>query len=81
MQRFVRCLRDKQVVLQESTGDLPEDVLSGSYAETDEFMRALPQGDAPRPTIEDVVPSVTLCLMTAKHKGRDHVIIHANQNV
>ena len=44
MQRSVRCLRDKQVVLQESTGDLPEDVLSGSYAETDEFMRALPQG-------------------------------------
>jgi hypothetical protein len=32
MQRSVRCLRDKQVVLQESTGDLPEDVLSGSYA-------------------------------------------------
>ena len=64
MQRSVRCLRDKQV-LQESAGDLPEDVLSGSYAETEEFMRALPQGDAPRPTIEDVAPSVTLCLMTA----------------
>ena len=46
----------------------PEDVLSSSYAETEEFMRALREGDSPRPTIEDVAQLVTMCLMMAKQK-------------
>jgi predicted dehydrogenase len=66
-QRSVRCFRNKKLEIEEIAGDdMPEDVINGSYAETEEFIRALIQGDAPRPSIEEVAPSVTLCLMMAR---------------
>jgi predicted dehydrogenase len=66
-QRSVRCFRNKKLEIEEIAGDsMPEDVVNGGYAETEEFIRALSQGDAPRPSIEEVAPSVTLCLMMAR---------------
>jgi predicted dehydrogenase len=67
-QRSVCCFRGNKLVLEEVAGDdMPEDVLNGGYAEAEEFIRALSQGDAPRPSIDEVAPSVTLCLMMAKN--------------
>ena len=64
---------DKKLELEEVAGDdMPEDVLNGGYAEAEEFIRALSHGDAPHPSIEEVAPSVTLCLMMAKNmKGTE----------
>src|SRR6266496_119603 len=57
-QRLVRCFRNKELALEEIAGDdMPEDVLSGFYAETEEFIRAIREGDAPHPAIEDVATS------------------------
>jgi predicted dehydrogenase len=66
-QRSVRCIGDNKLVLEEIAGDdMPEDVLNGGYAETEEFIRALSQGDAPHPSIDEVAPSVMLCWMMVK---------------
>jgi hypothetical protein len=66
-QRSVRCFGDNKLVLEEIVADdMPEDVLNGGYAEAEEFIRALSQGDAPRPSIDEVAPSVMLCWMMAK---------------
>jgi myo-inositol 2-dehydrogenase / D-chiro-inositol 1-dehydrogenase len=72
-QRSVRCFRNKKLEIEELAGnDMPEDVVNGGYAEAEEFIRALSQGDTPRPSIEEVAPSVTLCLMMAKNtKGTE----------
>ncbi len=68
MQRSVRGFCDDQLVFEEvAEDDTPEDVLNGGYAEAAEFIRALSQGDAPRPSIEQVAPSVVLCLTVAKN--------------
>ena len=45
---------------------MPEEVLNGCYEEAAEFIRALTRREHPRPTIEDVFPSVELCLALAK---------------
>jgi myo-inositol 2-dehydrogenase/D-chiro-inositol 1-dehydrogenase len=67
-QRSVRCFRDNNLIQEEVAGtDLPEDIVNGSYAETEEFIRALTQGSVPHPSIEEVAPSATLCLMMAKN--------------
>ncbi len=67
-QKSVRCFRGKELVLEEvAVDDMPEDVLNGCYAEGEEFIRALREENAPAPSIEDVAPSVTLCLMLAKN--------------
>jgi myo-inositol 2-dehydrogenase / D-chiro-inositol 1-dehydrogenase len=77
-QRSVRCFREKKLVHEEVAGaSLPEDVLDGSYAEAEEFIRALSQGDSPRPSIGEVAPSATLCLMMAENLG-EPIIIHGN---
>jgi len=72
-QRFVRCFRNKKMEMEEvAAADMPEDIVNGSYGEAQEFIRALSGGDAPHPSIEEVAPSVTLCLMMAKNmKGTE----------
>jgi len=45
---------------------MPEEVLNGCYEEAAEFIRALTRREHPRPTIEDVFPSVELCSQLAK---------------
>jgi len=46
--------------------DMPEDVLNGCYDETAAFIRALRDGDNPKPSIGDVVPSIELCMSVAR---------------
>ena len=57
--------RDGTVVEEESTADMPEDVLNGCYDETVAFIDALRDGRALKPTIADVAPSVEICMSIA----------------
>jgi predicted dehydrogenase len=58
-------------VLEEvAADDAPEDVLNGAYNEVIEFVRALQTGTAPRPSVEDVFPSVALCSQLAEMAGQ-----------
>jgi hypothetical protein len=61
------CFRENRLLVKYTASDgMPEDVLNGSYDEAAEFVRALKYKDAPRPSIEDVFPSVELCWALAK---------------
>ena len=58
----LRCWQQNTLVLEEVASiDAPEDVMNGSYNEAVEFVRALQTGVRPRPSIEDIAPSVQLC--------------------
>jgi hypothetical protein len=48
---------------------LPEDVRNGGYDEVVAFVGALAAGERPRPTIEDVLPSVRICFSIAESAG------------
>ncbi len=50
-----------RVVEERVSGDEPEHRLNGSYEEVVEFVTALREGRRPRPTVDDVLPSVRLC--------------------
>jgi hypothetical protein len=45
---------------------MPEDVLNGCYDEAAEFIRALTRQQPARPSIDEVFPSVELCLAMVK---------------
>lgn len=64
-QRAWRAYRENRTVIEETAQDMPEEVLNGCYDETSEFVRALREKRNPHPTIEDVFPSVELCLNLA----------------
>lgn len=62
-----RCFRENRVLIEETaTESMTEDVLNGCYDEAAEFIRALRHNEPPRPSIENVFPSVELCLRLAK---------------
>jgi len=65
-QRGWRAYRENRAVIEETAHGMSEEVLNGCYGETSEFIRALSQKRNPHPTIEDVFPSVDLCLKLAK---------------
>ena len=66
-QRGWRCFRENRLAVEETaSANMPEEVLNGCYDEAAEFIRALTHREHPRPTIEDVFPSVELCLALAK---------------
>jgi predicted dehydrogenase len=65
-QRGWRGFRENRVVIEENAESMPEDVLNGCYDEAAEFIRALSRKEHPRPSIEDVFPSVELCIAMAK---------------
>jgi myo-inositol 2-dehydrogenase/D-chiro-inositol 1-dehydrogenase len=66
LQRGWRGFRDNQLREEEiATGSTPEDVLNGCYDEAAEFIRSLESKDAPQPSIQEVFPSVKLCLELA----------------
>ncbi|MFZ0957397.1 MAG: Gfo/Idh/MocA family oxidoreductase [Candidatus Sulfotelmatobacter sp.] len=66
-ERGVRCFRENHLELVEAASEsIPEDVLNGCYDEASEFIRALTVKRAARPSIQDVFPSVELCLTMAK---------------
>jgi len=57
-----RGFRDGGLVSEEVANGEPEDVLNGCYDEAAEFIRALRHKSSAKPSIVEVVPSVTLCL-------------------
>ena len=66
-ERGLRCFRENRLVLAEAASEsIPEDVLNGCYDEASEFIRALTVKTAVCPSIEEVFPSVELCLTMAK---------------
>ena len=66
-QRGSRCFRGNQLALVETaTEGMPEDVLNGCYDEAAEFIRALTRQQPARPSIDEVFPSVELCLAMVK---------------
>ncbi len=65
-QRSLRCYRENQLVLEEIVGNqTPEDVTQGFYGETAALIEGLSDGKRPKPSIEDVFPSVELCFQLA----------------
>ncbi len=63
----LRCWQRNTLVLEEVASiDSLEDVMNGSYDEAVEFVRALQTGVRPRPSIEDIAPSVQLCFQFAE---------------
>jgi predicted dehydrogenase len=61
-QRVLRCYRDNRLALEHIPGsDSPEDVISGFYGEVTELVEALSRKQRPKPSIEEVFPSVELC--------------------
>ncbi len=66
-QRSLRCYQENRLVLEEIAGsETPEDVTQGFYGEAIELIQALSQGKRPKPSIEDVFPSVELCFELAE---------------
>jgi predicted dehydrogenase len=62
-----RGFRDGRLIAEEVAAEnMPEDVLNGSYDEAREFIRAVSRKDTPHPSVEEVFPSVALCLALAK---------------
>ena len=71
-QRGWRGFRENRLVVEETASEMmPEDVVNGCYDEAAEFIRALGRQERPRPRIEDVFPSVELCLSMAQ-EVRNH---------
>jgi len=69
-QRALRCYRENRLVLEEIPGsDTPEDVISGFYGEVTELVEALSRKQRPKPSIDQVFPSVELCFGMADRAG------------
>jgi myo-inositol 2-dehydrogenase / D-chiro-inositol 1-dehydrogenase len=65
-QRGFRCFRENRVVLEDQESpSMPEDVINGFYDEAANLIHALKEKQELRPSIEDVFPSVQLCLNLA----------------
>ncbi len=71
-QRGFRCFRENRVVLEEhETPATAEDVINGFYDEAANLIHALIEKQKLRPSIEDVFPSVQLCLNLAAQVAQD----------
>lgn len=64
--RGLSCYQENQLVLQLTDRDMSEDEVFGFYDEAAALIHALKEGKPLQPTIEDVYPSVELCLELAK---------------
>jgi predicted dehydrogenase len=65
--RGLQCFRENRVMLEEYESEATrEDVVNGFYDEAAELIRALALKNELRPSIEDVFPSVELCLRMAQ---------------
>ena len=66
-ERGLRCFRDNRLEVVEAASDnKPEDVINGCFDEAAEFIRALTTKTPVRPSIEEVFPSVELCMRMAE---------------
>jgi predicted dehydrogenase len=71
-QRALRCYRENRLVLEEIPGsDTPDDVINGFYGEVIELVEALTHKQRPKPSIEEVYPSVELCFRLADRVSLD----------
>ena len=71
-QRSLRCYQENRLVLEAIAGnETPEDVTQGFYGEATELIEALSLGKPPKPSIEDVFPSVELCFQLADHAEKN----------
>ena len=71
-QRSLSCYQENRLVLEEIAGnETPEDVTQGFYREATELIEALSLGKRPKPSIEDVFPSVELCFQLADHAEKN----------
>ena len=78
VQRGLQCFRENQVVMDEPSEGVPEEVLNGCYDEAAAFIGALSRKERPHPSIEDVFPSVELCLRMADSEARSEKLISTN---
>jgi len=66
-QRGWRGYRESRVAIEETESEtIPEEILNGCYDEAEQFIHALHGRERPRPSIEDVFPSVELCWQLVK---------------
>jgi predicted dehydrogenase len=65
-QRFLRCYQKNRLVQEEVADNQPEDLIFGFYGEAAELIEAFKQGRRPKPTIEDIFPSVQACFELVK---------------
>lgn len=71
--RSLQCYQENQLVLDEiGGGETPEDVTQGFYGEVLELVEALSLGRRPKPSIEDVFPSVELCFRLSDSAKQSH---------
>jgi predicted dehydrogenase len=71
--RLLHCYQENRLVLEEiGGGETPEDVIHGFYGEVLELVEALKLGRRPKPSIEDVFPSVKLCFRLSDSADKNH---------
>jgi predicted dehydrogenase len=71
-QRSLRCYQENRLVMEEIAGsETPEDVTQGFYGEATELIEAMSLGKRPKPSIEDVFPSVELCFELASRAEKN----------
>lgn len=64
--RLLRCYQQNRLVQEEIADCQPEDVIFGFYGEVVELLEAFRQGRRPKPTIDDIFPSVQACFELVK---------------
>ena len=75
--RFVRCYQQNRLVHEEIADNQPEDAIFGFYGEAVELVEAFIQGRRPKPTIEDIFPSVQACIELVQRVERSPATVVA----
>ena len=71
--RSLHCYQENQLALEEIAGsETPDDVTQGFYGEVLELVDALSLGRRPKPSIEDIFPSVELCFRLSESAKKNH---------
>lgn len=69
-ERGWRGFRENRIVVEESAKGIPEEIINGFYHEAAALLRAMVCGEPLHPSIEDVYPSVELCMALANAAGK-----------
>jgi predicted dehydrogenase len=71
-QRFSRCYHQNRIALEEiADANTTEDVVFGFYGEVVELVESINHGRRPRPSIQEIFPSVQSCFELADQMERD----------
>ena len=65
-ERGLHCYHENRLIVRETDEGMPEEVVNGFYNEGVALIRALSNSEPLQPSIEDVYPSVELCLKLAE---------------